>query len=90
MQLLEVGRELKAQGEAQEKQAKDALARMLLDNEVGLLHGKRVVSWKQMAGRESLDTKALKEAHPDLVKQYMKQGNPFRTMRIMTGGKSDE
>jgi len=89
LQLLEVGRELKAQGEAQEKQAKDALARMLLDNEVGLLHGKRVVSWKQMAGRESLDTKALKEAHPDLVKQYMKQGNPFRTMRMLNGGKDE-
>jgi hypothetical protein len=42
-----------------------------------------------MAGRESLDTKALKEAHPDLVKQYMKQGNPFRTMRMLNGGKDE-
>jgi len=89
IQLLEIGREMKAQGEAQEKQAKDALARLLMDNEVGILNGRPVVSWKQTAGRESLDTKALKEAHPDLVKQYMKQGNPFRTMRMMNGGKSE-
>jgi predicted phage-related endonuclease len=89
LQLLEIGREMKAQGEAQEKQAKDALARLLMDNEVGILRGRPVVSWKQMAGRESLDTKALKEAHPDLVKQYMKQGNPFRTMRMLNGGKDE-
>jgi hypothetical protein len=60
-----------------------------MDNEVGILNGRPVVSWKQTAGRESLDTKALKEAHPDLVKQYMKQGNPFRTMRMLNGGKSE-
>lgn len=89
LRLLEIGRETKAQGEAQEKEAKDALARYLKEAEIGTLHGRPVVSWKQMAGRESLDTKALKEAHPDLVKQYMKQGNPFRTMRMVNGGKDE-
>lgn len=89
LRLLEIGREAKAQGEAQEKEAKDALARYLKDAEIGTLNGRPVVSWKQTAGRESLDTKALKEAHPDLVKQYMKQGNPFRTMRMVNGGKDE-
>lgn len=86
LQLLEIGREMKGQGELQEKQAKDALARMLKDAEVGTINGRPVVSWKQTAGRESLDTKALKEAHPELVKQYIKQGNPFRTMRTTNKG----
>jgi predicted phage-related endonuclease len=90
LRLLEIGRETKALGEQQEKEAKDALARYLKDAEVGTLYGRPAISWKQTAGRESLDTKALKDAHPDLVKQFLKQGNPFRTMRIMTGGKSDE
>lgn len=90
LQLLELGRETKAQGEKQEKDAKDFLARYLKDAEVGTLNGRPVISWKQTAGRETLDTKALKEAHPELVKQYIKQGNPFRTMRSLNKGEKNE
>ena len=90
LQLLELGRETKAQGEKQEKEAKDFLARYLKDAEVGTLNGRPVISWKQTAGRETLDTKALKEAHPELVQQYMKQGNPFRTMRSLNKGDKNE
>ena len=90
LQLLELGRETKAQGEKQEKDAKDFLARFLKEAEVGTLNGRPVLSWKQTAGRESLDTKALKEAHPELVKQYMKQGSPFRTMRTTNKGDRNE
>lgn len=90
LQLLELGRETKAQGEKQEKDAKDFLARFLKEAEVGTLNGRPVISWKQTAGRETLDTKALKEAHPELVKQYIKQGNPFRTMRSLNKGDKNE
>ncbi len=78
---LEEARALAKQAAEQEAKAKDELARMLLGNEIGLLHGQRVVSWTQQAGKTSLDTKALREAHPELVKQYEKQGNPYRVMR---------
>ena len=78
---LEEARMLAKQAEMQEQRAKDALAKMLLGNEVGLLHGQRIVSWKEQDGKTSLDTKALREAHPELVKQYEKQGNPYRVMR---------
>jgi len=78
---LEEARALAKQAAEQEARAKDELARMLLGNEIGLLHGQRVVSWKQQDGKTSLDTKALREAHPELVKQYEKQGNPYRVMR---------
>jgi hypothetical protein len=78
---LEEARALAKQAAEQEARAKDELARMLLGNEIGLLHGQRVVSWKQQEGKTSLDTKALREAHPELVKQYEKQGNPYRVMR---------
>jgi len=78
---LEEARALAKQAADQEAKAKDALAQMLLGNEIGLLHGQRVVSWKQQDGKASLDTKALREAHPELVKQYEKQGNPYRVMR---------
>ena len=78
---LEEARALAKQATEQEARAKDELARMLLGNEIGLLHGQRVVSWKQQEGKTSLDTKALREAHPELVKQYEKQGNSYRVMR---------
>jgi len=78
---LEEARALAKQASEQEARAKDELARMLLGNEIGLLNGQRVVSWKQQDGKSSLDTKALREAHPELVKQYEKQGNPYRVMR---------
>jgi len=78
---LEEARALAKQAAEQEARAKDELARMLLGNEIGFLHGQRVVSWKQQDGKTSLDTKALREAHPELVKQYEKQGNPYRVMR---------
>ena len=78
---LEEARTLAKQATDLEAKAKDALAQMLLGNEIGLLHGQRVVSWKQQEGKSSLDTKALREAHPELVKQYEKQGNPYRVMR---------
>lgn len=78
---LEEARALAKQASEQEAKAKDALAQMLLGNEIGLLNGVRVVSWKQQDGKASLDTRALREAHPELVKQYEKQGNPYRVMR---------
>jgi hypothetical protein len=78
---LEEARALAKQAAEQEAKAKDALAQMLLGNEIGLLHGQRVVSWRQQDGKTSLDMKALREAHPELVKQYEKQGNPYRVMR---------
>jgi len=88
LRLLEIGRETTKQGEAQEKEAKDALARFLKDAEIGTINGRPAVSWKQTAGRESLDTKALKEAHPEIVKQFLRTGSPFRTMRTL-GAKAE-
>jgi predicted phage-related endonuclease len=82
---LEIARQLKKMAEEQEKLAKDAIARALKDSTVGLLNGIPVVSWKESAGRESLDVKSLTADHPDLVKQYMKKGASFRTMRLLKG-----
>lgn len=85
---LEAAREAKAAAEAMEKDAKDQLARLLLDAEVGLVRGVPVVSWKQTAGRESFDVKAFTAAHPELAAQFVRQGKPFRTMRLL-GRKGD-
>jgi predicted phage-related endonuclease len=66
----------------QEKVAKDAIARLLLDHEVGTIGGQKVVSWKEQKGKVSLDAKALRADHPDLVSRYERVGDPFRVMRI--------
>lgn len=87
--LLDVAREMKVQAEEQEKMAKDNLARLLLDAEVGTINGVPVVSWKQSAGKESFDTRQFKADHPDLAQQYVKQGKPFRTMRKLKGASNE-
>jgi predicted phage-related endonuclease len=78
---LEEARALSKQASDLEAKAKDALAQMLLGNEIGLLNGKQVVSWKQQAGKSSLDTVRLKAEHPELMNEYQKQGSPYRVMR---------
>lgn len=79
---LEEARAMAKQAADLETKAKDALAQMMLSNEIGTVDGVQLVTWKQQAGRESLDTKQLRADHPDLVAQYEKQGAPFRVMRV--------
>ena len=82
---LEEARAMAKQASDLEAKAKDALAQMLLSNEIGTVNGVQLVTWKQQAGKASLDTKQLRADHPELVGQYEKQGAPFRVMRIAKG-----
>lgn len=79
-------REAKGLAEEREKAAKDALARLMKDGEAGTLNGVTVVTWKLSKGRESLDQKALKAAHPQIVEEFTKQGAGFRVMRLTGKG----
>ena len=78
---LELARTASKQASDMEARIKDALAQLLLGNEVGMFHGQKIVSWTQQAGKLSLDTVSLRNDQPELVKQYEKQGNPYRVMR---------
>lgn len=82
---LEEARAMAKQAADLETKAKDALAQMMLGNEVGTVDGVQLVTWKQQAGKTSLDTKQLRADHPELVQQYEKQGAPFRVMRVTKG-----
>jgi hypothetical protein len=82
---LEEARAMAKQAADLESKAKDALAQMMLGNEIGTVDGVQLVSWKQQAGKASLDTKQLRSDHPELVQQYEKQGAPFRVMRVTKG-----
>lgn len=75
----------KEESEIMVELAKDALARILKGNEVGLINGVQALTWKEQAGRKSFDAKAFKEDNPTLYENYSKVGTPFRTMRVSKG-----
>lgn len=81
--MLSAARAAKKKAEDEERVAKDAIAAALMDNTVGMVDGKAVVTWKQTAGRESFDSKRFKDEQPDVYAAYIKRGAPFRTMRLI-------
>jgi predicted phage-related endonuclease len=81
--MLDEARYNKKEAEDAEREAKDALARLLLGNEIGLFRGKQVVTWKEQAGKTSIDLAGLRAAHPEIVAQYERADSPYRVMRIV-------
>ena len=45
--------------------------------------GRKVLTYKSQAGRQSFDARAFKDDHPELAAQYTKQGAPFKVMRTV-------
>lgn len=82
IEALESARLAKKEAEEAEKFARDEIARLLITNEIGLIDGKQVVSWKEQAGKKSVDLAALRGAYPEIVAQFEREGNPYRVMRI--------
>lgn len=62
----------------------DRLKAQIGDREYLTVAGRPVARWQQVAGRKSLDTKALDAAHPGLRDQYLKQGAPTRRLIDLT------
>jgi predicted phage-related endonuclease len=63
-----------------EDACKAELCELIGDAATALIGGEVIATWKTTS-RSSLDTKALKEAHPDLVASYTKEV-PVRTLRL--------
>lgn len=82
IEALESARLAKKEAEEAEKYARDEIARLLITNEIGLIDGVPVVSWKEQAGKKSVDLAALRGAYPEIVAQFEREGNPYRVMRI--------
>lgn len=83
---LEAARTQRKKAEEAEKEAKDSLAKILLNNEIGLYQGEKVVSWKEQKGRTSFDTVRFKQDFPELFHEYEKEGAPFRVLRTHREG----
>jgi predicted phage-related endonuclease len=80
---LEEARALKKQADSIEQAAKDHLARLLLDADEGRINGQTVITWREQAGRESVDIKSLRLDQPDLIAQYTQKSAPVRVMRTV-------
>lgn len=85
IEALNDARKMGADADALEKDAKDHLARMMLDADEGTINGVVAVSWKQQKGRATVDVARMRVDHPDLVAGYDKQGSPFRVFRTTKG-----
>lgn len=70
-----------------ETEAKNNIARLMLNHEVGTFNGTPIITWKQQNGKRSLDTVRLRAEHPALVEQYERDAKGFRVMRVV--GKMD-
>jgi predicted phage-related endonuclease len=79
---LREARETRRLAEKQETIAKDELARLLLENEIGLLDGEQVVTWREQPGKQALDSKRLRTELPEVYENFVKVGDPFRVMRV--------
>jgi predicted phage-related endonuclease len=64
----------------EEDELKATVALLLKDNEVGVVDGRQVVSWKEQS-RKAFDSKVFAAEQPDLFNQYQKTST-FRVMRF--------
>jgi len=66
--------------EAQVREAESKIMTALGQAEFGTIAGKSVVTWKAQS-RSSIDSKALKETHPEIAEQFTKSSS-FRVLRV--------
>ena len=69
-----------AELEAEKRECEAYVMKALEDAEVGTFDGRTIVTWKEQTTNR-LDTKALKEAHPDLAAEFTK-ASTSRVLRI--------
>jgi putative phage-type endonuclease len=68
--------------EAEEKELKKLLMSKIADRGTTLLYnGQKLATWKEQAGRETVDNKKLKAEYPDVYADCVKIGEPFRVFR---------
>lgn len=79
--LWEQTRQARLAAEKAEKDAKDAVANLLLDAEGARYDGRLVLTWKASKPSERPDWKALEADHPDLVAEYRRMVRGARTLR---------
>lgn len=65
------------------------LKALMGEREVLIVGDQKIATWKNVAGRNSLDARRLEKEMPDVYKKYLKTGKPTRRF-TMVGGKENE
>jgi putative phage-type endonuclease len=68
--------------EKREKELKSELSLVLLDAEGIIYNDEVVLTYKTQNGKSYIDRNELENDHPLLHDKYLKQGNPYRVMRV--------
>lgn len=66
---------------AEQKQIRQEIQVKMDDAETAYI-GERKVTWKEQKGRQTIDTKRLKEEKPEVYEKYVKTGKPYRVFRV--------
>lgn len=70
--------------------AQEDAIRAKLCTRIGEANGIRgLCSWGRVKGRETVDAKGLKKAHPDIYNQFLNIGQPSRSFRLLLKGESN-
>lgn len=90
---LKEAREIKAEAEALEEEAAQAVKTIMESNNISVAEGGGArIYYKIQKGRESFDKKKLASDHPEIdLTKYIKTGSPFRTFKpYFLGGNTNE
>ena len=78
---LREAKEIKAEAESYEETVKEEIITLMGDAQVAEGSGARIYN-RLTPGRKTLDTKALKKAHPEIdYSKFEKSGNPYQSFR---------
>ena len=69
--------------EARMEAIKNKVKAAMQDRTLATVDGVKAFTWNESKGRETIDTKALAAAHPDIAKSFMKQHDGSRTLRFV-------
>lgn len=75
-------KERKAEIEAEIETIEEGVKLAVKEAEILTHSGKMLLTYKEQKGRATIDTKALKAAHPDIASQFIKQGENYRVLRL--------
>lgn len=82
VQSLRTAKELKADAEELEAEAKAKVQSIMEEREADVVQGAGArVYWKWRDGKASVDAKRLQREEPDIYQRYLKRGKPFRVFR---------
>jgi putative phage-type endonuclease len=74
--------EKRDEADAEVAEAENFIKQALGEFAYGTIEGVKVAAWTPVAGRKTIDSKALEKDHPEIYAKYLKTGNPTRRFSV--------